>query len=289
MSSLIKDLSQLRPLFSRKDKLEYILLLMLMFGASALEAVSVGAVPLFISLLQKPSEFSEAPLMGRFFFNLPDEPSSNIILVSSLLLILFIVIKNLFLTFVFSTQLGIVARQGVRLRNRIFRMYQTAPYEWYLQRSSAEILRNIQQDTSAILSSILMPCLDLIMGFVMTIFVVIAIVVTTPGVVVIGLGFTTLMVFLLMQAFRGRLFNYGQQVRAEERVMIQSIQQGFGALAEARIIGCEDYLRSVYKQSATRQASASRRRGVIQRATPYSIETIAIVGLLAILFFSFGR
>ena len=285
MSSLIKDLSQLRPLFSKKDKLEYMLLLTLMLGASALEAVSVSAVPLFISLLQKPSEFVKAPLIGKFFSNLPDEPSSNIILVSSISLILFVIVKNFFLTFVFSTQLGIVARQGIRLRSKIFRMYQSAPYEWYLQRSSAEILRNIQQDTAAILSSILMPCLDLIMGFVMAVFVVAAIVLTTPGIVVVGLGVTTLALLLVIQSFRGRLFKYGQQARAEERVMIQSIQQGFGALAEARIVGCEDYLRSVYKQSAIRQASATCRRGVIQKATPYFIETIAIAGLLAILFF----
>ena len=284
MQSLIKDLQELRPLFSKNDQVGYAFLLMLMLCASVLEAISVGAIPVFISLLQSPSELAKFPLIGKLFLNLPDEPSTRLVLVASFALISFIVLKNLFLVFVFSTQLKVVARQGVRLKSRIFQMYQAAPYEWYLQRSSAEILRNIQQDTASILGNVIMPLLDLVMGFVMTVSVVVAIVVSTPGVVLIGLGITTLVLFLMMKQFRDRLYKYGQQLRTEEQIMIQAIQQGFGALAEARIVGCEDYLRNVYEQGAKRQAAAVHRRGLVQKSTPYFIETIAIVGLLAILF-----
>ena len=284
MQSLIKDINELRPLFSRKDVAGYTFLLVLMLCASVLEAASVGAIPIFISLLQNPSRIEKVPLVGSLFENLPNESSSSLILAASFALILFIVIKNLFLVFVFSTQLKVVVRQGTRLKSRIFQMYQTAPYEWYLQRSSAEILRNIQQDTTSILGNVIIPLLDLIMGFVMTISVVVAIVISTPGIVVVGLGITTLSLFFLMHQFRDRLFKYGQQLRVEERIMIQAIQQGFGALAEARIVGCEDYLRDIYKQSAKRQATAMHHRGIIQKSTPYFIETVAIVGLLAILF-----
>ena len=284
MRSLIKDLSELQPLFSKKDKLRYLFLLLLMIFASLFEAVSVGAIPVFIALLQKPSELVKAPFVGQMFAYLPDEPSSTFVFAASCALIAFIIIKNLFLTFVFSTQLKIIVEQGIYLRGRVFKMYQAAPYEWHLQRSSAEMLRNIQQDTFSILNNVLMPCLDLIMSFVMSVFIMAAIVVSIPGSSVLGLAVTALGLFLLMRAFRGRMLIYGQRYRTEERMMIQAIQQGFGAMAEARIVGCEDYLRQVYKESATRQGKATRSRSVIQKATPYFIETIAIAGLLAILF-----
>ena len=284
MHSLIKDLNELRPLFSKQDKLRYLLLLLLMFGASFLEAISVGAVPLFISLLQKPAKFAEAPLIGQLISNFSDKPSPKVILISSFLLVTFIVLKNLFLTFVFFMQSKIVIRQGIQLRERMFKTYQAAPYEWHLQHSSAEMLRNIQQDTAAILNSVLMPCLDLIMSFVMSVFIVFTIVVSTPGRVILGLAVTATGLFLLVRTFRGRMYRYGKVVRAEERTMIQSIQQGFGALAEARIIGCEDYLSNAYGKSAMRQGRVVRKQIIIRKSTPYFIEMTAIVGLLLILF-----
>lgn len=287
MHSLFNELSQLQPLFSKKDKLRYLFLFVLMFLASVLEAIGVGAIPMFVALLQKPSDLSKAPMVGEIFVYLPDEPSYNIVFFASLALFSFITLKSLFLVLVFFVQSKVVTGQSIRLRDRMFRVYQSAPYDWHLQRSSADMLRSIQHDAGSITVYVLQPCLDLLMSFVMSMFIVITMVINTPGSAILGLAITGLGLFALVRMFQGQLFQYSLLYRTEDRLMIQSIQQGFGALAESRIVGCEDYLNKIFRQSAIRQGKAIRNRAVIQRATPYMMEVIAVLGLLVILLLLF--
>ncbi len=115
MNSFFRDLNKLRPLFSRRDKWKFIILFGLMFLGSLLEAVGIGAVPAFVSLIIKPSSLSEIRWVGDLFTGLPDEPSLQIIFWASLALLLFIIGKNIFLVFVFYVQTKIVVNQKIKL------------------------------------------------------------------------------------------------------------------------------------------------------------------------------
>ena len=77
---------------------------------------------------------------------------------------------------------------------------------------------------------------------------------------------------------------FGKVMRDEAKGMIQAIQQGFGALIDARINGSENYLSDVYKQSALRHGEVMAKQQAIQKITPYAVELVAILGLLFILF-----
>ena len=281
MLSLLEDLKRLRPLISKRGKWTFALLFALMVAASFLEAVGLAALPGYVALVTRPSLITESRV-GSWLPPLPDKPSLPLMAVASVVLIGFIVAKNLFLAFVAYAQARIVNGQRVRLCDRMFRIYQAAPYEWHLQRSSSHLLRNIQSDTSQVLSGVLMPLLDLAMGVIMMAFVAVVLLVGTPGVTLLGLVIIGAGMFFVIRLFRKRLDETGRVLRHEAAKSIQAIQQAFGALVEARIIGCETYLSKVYRKSLVNQSSAICARATIQRSTPYVVETLAIVGLLGI-------
>ena len=95
MISLFKDLQKLNPIFSVRDKWKFAGILGLMFFASVLEAVGIGAIPLFVAMLMKPSTLSGNQWVGQWFENLPDEPSVQIMLLASLALITFLLLKTI--------------------------------------------------------------------------------------------------------------------------------------------------------------------------------------------------
>lgn len=288
MPHLLKDLNAIRPLFSKQDKLRYLLLLGLMLSASLIEALGVGAIPLFVEVLVKPAALSGNRLGKYILPQLPGESSLQVLLWASLSLILFIILKNIFLTYVFYAQNKVVIGQSIQLRDYMFRLYQGAPYEWHLQHSSAELLRSIQEDTGMILSRFVMPLLDLTMSFTTSALVVMVMVLSIPGTAIVGFFITALGLFVVVRAFQNQLLKSGLQIRQEGKGMIQAIQQGFGALAEARVFGCERYLSNVYKESATRHGKALKQQQTIQKATPYFIETVATAGLLVVILLLFN-
>lgn len=283
MFDLFKDLEKLRPLFSRRDKWKFIILFGMMFFGSLLEAIGIGAIPAFVSLIMKPSSLAEARWVGDLFSGLPDEPSIQIVMWASLALLCFIITKNAFLVFVYYIQIRIVTGQRVILGDRMFRVYQAAPYQWHLQRSSSELLRNIQNDTGQVLNGVLMPFLDLSMAIIMAVVIVGLLVLSTPGAALMGFIITAVGLYTVIRVFQKQLGNVGATLRRESNEIIKAIQQGFGALVDARILGREEYLNKVHKNSLLRQAKAIRIQGVISRLTPAVIEVLAVTGLLSIL------
>ena len=283
MFRFYNDLNKLRPLFTRRDKWNFVVLLVLMFIGAFFEAVGIGVVPAFVALLMKPSSLAQNKYIGDWFSGLPDEPTLQIILWASALFFGFILLKNVFLSVVFYVQAKIVTSQQLRLGDRMFRAYQSAPYEWHLSHSSSELQRSIQNDTAQVLRGVLMPFLDLTMGIIMSTIIIAVMVFSMPGTALLSLLVTGVGLFLVIILFQKKLRYIGHVSWQEHEKIIKAIQQGFGALVDARIIGCEKYLSRVHRDSLERQTKVQCQQIVIQKTTAIALETFAIFGLLFIL------
>jgi ATP-binding cassette subfamily C protein len=283
MISLFKDLKQLRPLLTKRDMWKFVILMGLMFCASLFEVIGVGAIPMYATVLMKPSNLAEIRWVGAWFAGLPSEPNREIALWASLLLILLMVIKSSFLAFVYYVQARIVQGQWVRLCSRMYRTYQSAPYEWHFQRSSSELLRNILNDTGQVLNGVLMSLLDLLMSIILSLSVIAIMMLGTPGVALFGLLILVVGMLFVVRIFQKALRHSGMVTRAEGKEMVQAIQQGFGALADSRIIGCESYFAKIFHSSIERSAKAACLISTIQKGAPLAIETFAFLGLIIVL------
>ncbi len=283
MYNIYKDLSELRYLLTRKDKLKFIALFGLMFLGGLLEAVGIGVIPIFVSVIMQPSSLSENRWVGDWFSGLPNEPTVELVFWASGFLLGFVILKNIFLIFVSYVQAGVVASQRLKLGDRLFKTYQSAPYEWHLQRSSSELLRNIQNDTAQILNGVVMPVLTLIMGTVMMLLIIIVLVLNTPGLALLSVLVTGGGLAVVVIAFHKQLRHIGEVNRHAVKEMFKAIQQGFGALVDARIAGCEGYLNKVHRFSLAQICKAEKLLVTIQRSTPYILEVITVFGLLIIL------
>lgn len=280
---MINDLRQICLLLNKQEKIKLGLIFGLMLMAAAMEATAIGAVPAYVAFLMDPSSLHKIEWFNRVLPELPKAPDAKLAIMASLALLSFILIKNFFLIFVYYAQTRLISGQQLRLGNRMFRAYQTASYDWILQRSSAELQRNIQADTSTVFSGVLLTCLDLILSLAMSLMIVCVMIFATPSSTLISIGIVGLGLWALIRGVRNQMAEIGRISREESGESIKAIQQGFGAFIDARILGCEAYLAKVYQNSLARMRAVNIRAGVINRATPYIIESIAILGMLIIL------
>lgn len=285
MLSLLKDIQSIGKLLTQRERWKLALLFGLMLVAAVLEAIGIGAVPVFITFLMQPSKLSEYEPVGSLLPVLPDVPSMGHVVWASVLLLAFVLFKSLFLAGVYYIQSRIVSMQMARLSNRMFRAYQKAPYDWLLQRSTSDLIRNIQNDTMQVIMGVFMPVLEIVLAVALSISVVAVMILATPGSTLISMGIVGVGLFALIHLMRSQMLRIGIIQRTETQRSLQSIQQGFGAIVDARIIGCEDYLASVHRGSVMRSARAGAQRNVFIKSTPLAIEAIAVFGLLTVLYF----
>lgn len=282
---MLSDFKKLSTLLTKREKLKFVILLVLMIIAALFEAASVGAIPVFVAFLIRPSSINEISNFIHWLPTFPDTPEIDQVIWASVILLTFILLKIIFFAMVSYAQARIVQRQQVRLGDRVFRAYQTASYDWFLQRSSSELQSNIKRDTAVIINGVMLPSLDLILAIFISISILLAMIISTPYSTFLSIIFIGLGVFALIKLMRNQLQNVGEIIRAENQRSIKAIQQGLGAFVDARIIGCENYLAKVHYQSLCRQAKANTFNTTVNKVTPYLIEIIAVMGILIVLFF----
>jgi len=284
MTSLSRDLIEVRRLLSRKDCGKYATLMCLMLSAAFVEAIGIGIIPLYMSVLLNPSSLADIRWIGHYFSGLPNEPTVQLILSASLVLMTYIILKNCYIAFVYYIQVRTVYNTRIKLCNSVFHAYQHAPYEWFLQRNSSELIRNIRGDTAQIVGGVMLPMLDLIMASFMGLFILIVILLSTPALTFISLSIIAGGVYLVVHRFQGKLHHTGSVLRTENKEMLQAVLQAFGAFIDSRIIGCEEYLAKIFNDSMVRSAKAMIQRALITKATPLAVETISIFGIVSLLF-----
>ena len=169
---MLKELNKLRPLFSRRDKIHYLVLLAMMGGASALDVLGVGAIPAFIATLAVPDQVLQFPIARDVLPALGITTSTELVIWGCIALMVIFVVKNAYLGLVYYMQIRITERHRVRLSDDLFSAYMHAPYEFHLSRNSAELLRNVQTETKEIITGIINPILTLTMNALMTIGIV---------------------------------------------------------------------------------------------------------------------
>ena len=81
---MFKILEQVFSVLSKKDKHWLILMFLSMLLAAMLEVVSIGSVPVLISLVASPEKFAEIPLVGSSLRSLSSTSSRELLLWGSI-------------------------------------------------------------------------------------------------------------------------------------------------------------------------------------------------------------
>ena len=111
---MLRPLNRLRPLFSRRDKLMYGVMLLLMVGGALLEVVGIGAVPAFIATLATPDEVRALPYVGPILSALGIDTPTELVIWGALGLVVIFAIRTSYLIMLTYLQVRMTEHHRVR-------------------------------------------------------------------------------------------------------------------------------------------------------------------------------
>ena len=279
---MLKRVLEIRSLFDRQNKLQYLGLLVMMLFAAVLDVVGIGAIPAFVAALAVPEQLAEVPIVSSFMTRFGISAGNELVMWGAGLLIVVFILKNTYMYLVQTVQVRITEYHRVRLATRIFTTYMYAPWEFHLQRNSAELLRNVYSETSEIMRGVINPLLNLAMSSIMTTLTVILLLLTTPIEAIGGLALMGGASWFFYRIFHDKLLRYGKVARQEQKETIKAVTQGLGGLMDARVLGRETFFIGILRNSVSAYARVVRLTHIIKVVTPYVIEMLAVSGLLGI-------
>ncbi|MDZ7771575.1 MAG: ABC transporter ATP-binding protein [Balneolaceae bacterium] len=282
---MLDSLKKIYTLFLSRYRMKLAILFGMMLMASVLEIMGIGMIPAFVIVVtEDPSTVLGYPVIGDWLRYFGITTSREMIISGALTLIGVFVVKNLYLSFFLYLKKRFIANRGVYLQDRLFRAYMTAPYSFYTNRNSAELLRNITNEVQRIVTGTMMPFMELSLNFCMTLFIIASLmyvdpVITVAAIVVMGGGG-----YAFLKFTQRKTDEYGKKDRDARGEMNKAVIQGLGGFKEARILNREKMFLNHYREYAEVSKRANIFKYVINNLPNPIIETIAVTGILMIVF-----
>ena len=261
-------------------KLAFLTLLMIM--GAFVEMVGVGLVMPIINVVSNPQVLQTSSFYSHAYEFLGGGSVHDFVIKSSVLLIIFLIIKNLFLTYASFYQSYFTARKEAEVSGALLRSYLAMPYERFIERNSSDLLLNINQETSQLFTNVINGFLILLSEVFVAVALILMLLVIYPVATLMAASLAVLAGLGLSLAINKRLTRLGEQRIEARGRMLECATQGLYGLKELVVAGRSEYLIKLFQNRATQMAEAQGFSEAMSRVPRLYIETVAILILLAV-------
>ena len=238
-------LKKIGYIFGSRQKKQTVWLIFLMLVGTGFELLGVSAIQPLVQSIMNVDRLMQrdwAILLCRIFHI--DNTTTLILLIFGLVILLYLV-KNAFLIFMYYQQYKYIYSNMRELSSRMMHSYLGRPYSYFKKKSSAELLRNINQDVADYFGVI-----QATVQLATETFVVLALIIylfLKDKSITLAVGLVLGVVILLFQKiYKTRLVAMGNKNRHYEAQVNKWIQQAFGGIKEVKVMNREQFFYDEY-------------------------------------------
>ncbi|HON59380.1 MAG TPA: ABC transporter ATP-binding protein [Smithella sp.] len=197
-------------------------------------------------------------------------------------LAMFFLFKNAFYGWLVFMKGAVVYDDQVRLGDRLFRAYMKADYPFFLSRNSAELLRNINNETKLVVSDVVLPLMQMIMDGLVLIMIAFLLLSVEPVISLLTFSLLGLISFLFLKIANRKNKSYGKEAQLHRRQMNKIVLEGISGIKEIKVLGREENFLHQYHLCSVRTAVSLRYKQMVSQLPKPFMETIAVTGMIFI-------
>lgn len=282
MKDIIRVLKKYRMIMSRGQKLRIGIIILMMLIGGVLETLSVSLVLPLVTAIMQP-DFIETNQYAKMVCELFDLHSANTFMIIVIFALMAMYIgKNLFLYLEYYTQTRFVCNNRYALQQRLMQSYITRPYEFFLNESSAEIMRVIGSDVSnsfALLSTLMSLFTELVISF--------ALVITIVAVDPMMAGLVAIILLVLM-TFLGTVMkpilrNAGTRLQKSSAKASQWLMQSMHGIKEVKVAAKESFFVEQYAKAGRESIECEKKYTVMGNIPKLLIEAVTVSAMLGVI------
>ncbi len=275
---------KIRSVFDRKQKIQLLVLGIMIFIGGILETLGVGAMMPVVTALLTPDKLQEYVDKYQFLGNIcsvlhiEDVGQMTMPLLIGLMAIY--VIKNLYILLLTYKQNTFITQTRNKMISRVMAEFLNRPYEQYLGADIPTVFRITDSDipqTFSLILAMLNLASEVVVSFL--IFLVLLCINAAMTLFIIGVfGVLTLFIF---KVFKPKLNKIGgENQRIQSRIAKWRIQAIYG-LKDVKVLNREEFFVRNYYESGKIGANVARNYAVLNNTPRLLIETVFIVSMLS--------
>lgn len=276
---------QYENILGPKDKRKIFGIITLMVISGFLEILSLSMiVPLIAAIVNMELLTKYEIVMKIFmFFGLTDEKSMLIALAAGFAILM--VLKNLIIFLMERAKKYFIAKGKMDTANKLFGIYITRPYVYFLQCNSGEIITVVNVLVEKVYS-LLQDILTLISKIIVVIALVVVMVAVDWKVSVFLMAVFVIMTIILYFTMYRKDEAVGEQATHCTMKMMDIVNQTVGGIKDIKVLNREKYFSEKYKRYSNRNYKLERQKFIYDTAPKHLSEVVVSVCIAAYILFS---
>ena len=171
---------------------------------------------------------------------------------------------------------------------RLLASYLARPYEFFLNRNTAEMGKNVLIETITVVGGILEPGMQVLSSGVISFLIIVLLLAVNPFIAIsiaLVFGGCYALIFLIVSR---RLTRLGKDQIEANVMKFKSANESLGGIKDLKILGRELALLERFAFHAQRHAKINVSAGILSQLPRYAMETIAFSGILLIVLINLG-
>jgi ABC-type multidrug transport system fused ATPase/permease subunit len=272
-------------LLSSKQRKKLFILLPLILIGMLLEMLSISLVMPVIGMVIGGENYSAPTFITNIFNGLNIDLSVvNLIPVVMIGLGLIFLIKNFFLGFLAWKQANFSLAVKSELSKLIFSVYLNKPYAFHLAHNSAQLIRNITTETT-LFTLCLNSFLTLITEGLVIFGVVCLLMLVEPAGALSVIFLFGIATWSFYRITRKRLTYWGALRQKYDGLILQSLQQGLGAVKEVSLLGRAEQATEDFSAQMLAASAVEVKQVTLQQIPRLWLEFLAVCGLILLVIF----
>lgn len=276
---MIKRFKKAFSILSSKEKNLLILLFFLTIINLCLEVLSLSMIIPLINLITNANSDNYFFLIFKDYFEIDSIKSGKLILYAVSVFSLIFLFKSLFVQFFYWFKGRFIYDLISNLSSKIFDIYLNQNINFFHQKNSSELIRNVTSETERFSIGFINHSLEFLIDLMIIIGICIVLFAYEPAgflSIFIFLGSTSSLLFILSRKY---VFHLGKKRQEAESKRLKNLNHGFMLFKEIKLLFIQKFFVDLYTKQVKKFTSVAFKEMLIGRSPRIWIEFLAVVGL----------
>lgn len=262
-----------------------LLLLGMVLVMAFLDVIGVASIMPFMTVLANPGVIETNHYLKTAFTALGFSDSEDFLFFLGLVVFAALVISIAFKALTTWALLRFTNMRNYSLSKRLVAGYLHQPYEWFLNRHSADLGKTVLSEVQEVINGAVMPLMNLVAHGAVVIALLGLLIVVDPLLALyasLGLGLAYGGMYALL---RKRLNRLGRERLNANRIRFETLSEAFGGIKEVKVGGLEEAFIGRYDGPAKRFASTQASAQAAAQLPRFAIEILTFGGMLLVVLY----
>lgn len=270
-------------LLTKPERYKAFMLLVMILLMAFLDTLSVASVMPFIAVLSNPEIVSTNVYLQSAYVKLGFVEIRDFQFFLGVVFFLMLVTSIGFKALTTWFMVRFIYIQQYSLTRRLVEHYLRQPYEWFLNRHSADLGKSVLSEVDQVITETLMPSLNLIAQIFLVIALFLLLVIVDPLLVFSASLFFLIIYGGIYALLRRRLSRVGEDRVRANRMRFSVLLEAFGGIKDIKIYGLEDIFVARFDEPALRFAKNKSFAQIAAQLPRFFMEVLVFGGILLLI------